>query len=242
MTALAVGKNGFLRFTSILVFTMVGIIFVQVAIFFIEPMPETAQGWLTLLHERPFLGLLHQDLLYLVNNTILIFMYFALYFTLGKKRESLLLIALIVGLAGALLYYTSNRAIEMYYLSQRYFSTSDPFVRSTYLALAESYLDIWTGTAFTVYYFLSGISLLIFSFVMLRSDVYSRTTAISGLVSGILMSVPSSFGMVGMIMALLSLVPWIVFSIMVAIRLHEAGRQEEDKKTNKSVASDVSYV
>ncbi|MDD3107567.1 MAG: hypothetical protein PHP65_07200, partial [Bacilli bacterium] len=117
------------------------------------------------------------------------------------------------------LYYASNRSIEMLYLSQRYFRTSDLSVQASYLITAEEYLDLWKGTAFNIYYILSAISLLLFSFIMMKNTFYSKATSISGFISGVLMIIPSSVGMVGLIFSLLSLIPWVIFSLLVFLRL-----------------------
>ena len=212
-------NQSFIRLTKWLTILMILIIPIQVMIFMFVPMPEDALGFITLMHDNPVMGLLHMDLLYILNNTFLIFFYFVLFMTLNPQNKTMLNIALITGIVGAILYYTSNRSVEMLLLSDKYFSTTDPTLRLSYIAIAESYLDIWKGTAFNTYYFLSAISLILFSIEMLKSSFYKRSTDIIGLISGILVVVPSGFGMVGLIMSLLSLIPWIIFSLMVVIRL-----------------------
>jgi hypothetical protein len=211
----------FIKITRWLIIFMVVIIPIQVTIFLVSPMPETTFAWFSLFKENPLMGMLHMDLLYIINNTFLIFFYFALYLTLKRKENSLLNIALITGMVGAVLYYASNRSIEMLYISQSYFKTTDLNLQAQYLLIGESYLDIWKGTSFNIYYVLSAISLLLFSYVMLKDSFYSKKTAWIGLISGILMIVPSSVGMLGLVMSLLSLIPWIIFSILVTIRLFE---------------------
>ena len=214
-------NQSFIRLTKWLTILMILIIPIQVMIFMFVPMPEDALGFITLMHDNPVMGLLHMDLLYILNNTFLIFFYFLLFMTLNPKNKTMLNIALITGIVGAILYYTSNRSVEMLLLSDKYFSTTDPTLRLSYIAIAESYLDIWKGTAFNTYYVLSAISLILFSIEMLKSSFYKRSTGIIGLISGILMVVPSGFGLVGLIMSLLSLIPWIIFSLMVVIRLSQ---------------------
>jgi len=71
----------------------------------------------------------------------------------------------------------------------------------------------WQGTAFDSYYVLNGITLLIVSILMYKSTIFNKVTATWGLISAVLMTVPSTAGMIGMIFSLLSLVPWYVFSI-----------------------------
>jgi hypothetical protein len=90
---------------------------------------------------------------------------------------------------------------------------------SLYLAAGEAQLARYKGTAFDVYYLMNGTSLLLIALVMLRSAVFSRATAYTGVLAGILMVVPSTAGTVGLVFALASLVPWAVFSVLVARRL-----------------------
>ena len=211
----------FLKITKWMIICMILIIPIQVIIFMVIPMPEDGLGFLTMMRDHPFLGLLHMDLLYIINNTFLLFFYYALYITLKGKHTSLLNIALITGIVGAIIYYTTNRSVEMLLLSQKYFNTSDQARRLIYVGISESYLDIWKGTGFNTYYFLSAISLILFSVVMIKTDVYSKKTGVIGLISGLLMTIPSGFDMIGLLMSLLSLVPRVIFSILVVKRLHK---------------------
>ena len=87
------------------------------------------------------------------------------------------------------------------------------------LATGDGMLATWTGTAFEVYYFFNLATLLIFAVLMYRSAVFTRATAVWGLVAAALMAVPSNFGTVGLIFAMASLVPWAVFAVLVARRL-----------------------
>ncbi|PKK98510.1 MAG: hypothetical protein CVV57_07310 [Tenericutes bacterium HGW-Tenericutes-2] len=205
--------------TKWLILAMILIIPIQIIIFSLVPMPETTLSWLELFHTSPIIGLLHMDILYIINNTFLIFFYIVLYITLKDKENSLLNIALITGIIGAILYYTSNRSIEMLYLSNRYYETADSSLRITFLATASNYLDIWKGTSFNIYYVLSAISLILFSIIILKRNFYTKTTGIMGLISGVLMIVPSSVGMIGLVFSLLSLIPWVMFSLLVMLRL-----------------------
>ena len=227
-------NKALIQCTKCMIILMVLIIPIQVMIFMISPMPADGLGFLTLMNNNPLLGLLHMDLLYLFNNTFLIFFYIVLYITLKEKHTALLNIALITGIVGAILYYTSNRSVEMLLLAEKFYSAEDISIKMVYIGIANSYLDIWKGTAFNTYYVLSAISLILFSIVMIKSDVYSKKTGIIGLISGLLMIVPSGFGMVGLIMSLLSLIPWILFSILVVIRLHQYTTYNY-KKITKSI-------
>lgn len=216
-----------INITKWMILLMILIIPIQIIIFLAIPMPETTLSWLELFRDNPLTGLLHMDFLYIINNTFLILFYFVLFITLKKDKDnSWVNIALITGIIGAILYYASNRSIEMLYLTNRYYETTDTVLRQSYLANVEMYLDVWKGTAFNIYYVLSSMSLLAFSLIIFKSSFYSRKTAIFGLISGILMIIPSSVGMIGMVSALLSLIPWVGFSFLVMKRLFKLKNEE----------------
>ncbi len=85
-------------------------------------------------------------------------------------------------------------------------------------------LTTFQGTAFDVYYILNAITLIIISFVMLKSDIFSKKTAYLGLLAGLLMLVPSTAGTTGIYFGFASLVPWAIFSVLVARRLFQLGK------------------
>jgi len=192
------------------------IIPVQILIYFLSPPPSTAEGLLTLFGQSPLLGLLSLDLLYIINNVLMIPIYLAFYQSLKAYRPALITLATVFGLVGLAAYFPSNTAFEMLTLSQRYAAASTPLQQQALIPAAEALLAIYTGTAFNVYYVLNAITLLIVSWVMLKTDVYSRGTAIFGLVAGLLMVIPSTAGTLGLVFSILSLIPWIVFAAKVS--------------------------
>jgi len=159
------------------------------------------------------------DLLYIINNLIVAIMYLALYLSLRRRNESLMLIALLMGLLGIAAYLASNRAFEMLSLSTQYYSAISDSAKIALLAAGHTMIASWKGTAFDIYYILNGVSLIIISGVMFQSPLFSKRTAAIGLASGILMMIPSTAGTIGMVFALASLVPWAIFAVMVAIKM-----------------------
>lgn len=86
----------------------------------------------------------------------------------------------------------------------------------------------YTGTAFNTYYVLSTICLLLFAYAIMKSPVFKKSVGMWGLVSGFFMIIPSSAGMLGLIFSLLSLIPWIIFVALLALKF-------------KSIAADPDY-
>ncbi|MFA7103413.1 MAG: hypothetical protein WC142_09495, partial [Bacteroidales bacterium] len=87
------------------------------------------------------------------------------------------------------------------------------------LSSGQLLLLTYKGTAFDVYYVLNAITLLIISRVMFYDNTFSKATAVWGLVSGILMLIPTTAGTIGLTFGIASLIPWTVFSILIAKRL-----------------------
>ena len=177
-----------------------------------------------LFQRSPFLGLLNFDVLYIITNILLIPFYLALYAALKSNREAMVITALVLGLVGLAIYFPSNTAFEMLKLSEQYPSATTEVQRSILLAEGQMLLAQLNGTAYVVYYLLSAIAVLLFSAAMLQSKVFSRNTAYAGISAGILMLVPSSLGMIGLIFAFVSLLPWAIFSILVSRTLFQLGR------------------
>lgn len=205
------------RVTAWALAAMVVIIVGQIAIYVAWPPPTTAAGFLELLARDPFLGLLSLDLLYLVQNLILAVLYVALFVRLRADAPTLSALGLVAGLLGVAAYISSNPAFELLDLAGAH-ATAEADGRAAILAAAEGLVAGYTGTAFLVYYVLSGIALLLFAVAILRTSHFSRASGWWGLAAGVLMVVPSPAGVVGMVFALASLVPWTVFVILLALR------------------------
>jgi hypothetical protein len=117
-------------------------------------------------------------------------------------------------------YFASTVAFEMLTLSNQYARATTDAERSLFLAAGQAMLVTWQGTAFDVSYVLSALAVLIVSAVMLRSHhLFSKVTAYAGLSAGVLMSVPPTAGMIGVVFSLLSLVPLVVWLTLIARRL-----------------------
>jgi len=217
---------GLYRLGGIAAYIMLGIMIIQIIVFIIWPPPATVEGFFALFESNKLLGLLSMDLLYIVNNAILALIYLALFAALQPAGRTAMTLALVSGLVGICAYFSSNTAFEMLSLSGQYAAATTESQKLISLAAAEGMVAVYRGTAFLVYYVLNAIALLILAMVMLKSNFFSKGTAIIGLVAGILMAVPSTAGTVGMVFALASLVPWGIFLVLIARAFFAAGRRE----------------
>lgn len=198
------------RTAQYLCVAMLILIPVQIIIFVISPPPDTIMEFFELYSQNAFLGLLSLDFIYLFNNMMIVIIYLALAAQLFFEKPVTVLLALVFGLIGVACYYPSNPAFEILTLSRQYFQAAPP-QQAIYLAAGEALLAGYTGTSFDVYYVLSTLCLLLFSYTIFKSSQFKKSVGFWGLVSGFFMIIPSSAGAVGIIFSLASLPPWLIF-------------------------------
>ena len=207
------------RTGAIAAIASVALLPIQIALYVLDPPPTSIQGWFALFQARPVQGLLAMDLLYVFNNVALLLMYLALFVALYRLAPSLMTIALALGLVAIAAYLASNPAFEMLDLARLHHDADTAGQRDLLLAAGHATLVRYTGTAFNAYYVLSAVALLLISITMLGTDVFSRATGVTGLIAGLTMLIPSTAGVLGMIFAFASLIPWAAFATLVALHL-----------------------
>ncbi|MDY0015599.1 MAG: DUF4386 family protein [Bacteroidales bacterium] len=217
--------KGLYKIGGIMALIIVLLIPVQMFIFIAWPPPDNVLDFFKLFHKNPLLGLLSLDLLYIVNNILLIFVYLGLYAALRRVNQASVLVAVILGLIGIAAYYASTVAFEMLALSKQYALAETTDLKFQCLTSGQLLLLTYKGTAFDVYYVLNAITLLILSRVMFLDNTFSKACAIWGLISGILMLIPTTAGTIGLVFGIASLIPWSVFSILIAKRLFQLHKE-----------------
>lgn len=205
---------------------IVALIPIQLIVFISYPPPTNAADFFELFNRSWFLGLLSLDLLYIVNNTLIMLVYLGLFAVLRRTDFAMMLIAISIGFVGISAYFSSNTSFEMLSLSNQFQRAESEEIKQQLLASGNAMLTIYRGTAFDVYYVLNAITLLIISRVMFVDGGFTKSTALWGLISGFFMIIPSTAGVVGLIFSLISLIPWTVFSIRIAITLFKMSRSD----------------
>ena len=104
-------------------------------------------------------------------------------------------------------------------LSGQYAIAATEVQKTSLLSAGQMLLATYQGTAFNVSYILVALALLIDSFVMLKSEFFTRITAYIGIAMGILMLIPPTVGTIGLIFSFLSLIPMMVWFVIVGKRL-----------------------
>ena len=207
---------------------------IQIAIYLIWPPPTEVLDFFRVYQNNALIGLINLDFLYLFTVLFMGYLYLAFFVALNDTSKSLSLIALVIGLIGVCVYFISNVSFEMLSLSKQYALTESNESRKILITSGKVMLTKYSGTAFGVYYILNGISLILFSIAMIRNAIFSNRIAYFGLVSGILMLVPTTVGIVGMAFGLTSLIPTSIWLFMMARRLNVMGKVDNLRKKGSS--------
>lgn len=218
--------NKLYKVGGIAAIVIVLIIPIQLVVFVLFPPPETTVGFFELFRDNWIVGLLSLDFLYYINNGLLMLVYLGLFASLRKVDFANMLIAAIIGFTGIAVYYISTVGFEMLSTSKQYYSVDSMESRQQLLAVGQGLMARYKGTAFDVYYVFNAITLVLISVTMYKSTDFGKSSATWGLIAGIFMMIPSTAGTLGLIFSLISLIPWIVFSILIGRRLIQMARRQ----------------
>ena len=207
---------------------------VQAIVFIAWPPPSTVIDHFTLFQSNKLLGLLSLDLLYLVDNALLIPIFLALYVALRRHGESLMAIGTTLGLMGIVALFASNTAFSMLPLSDQYAAATSEAQKAMLLAAGQAMLATYTGTAYQVSYVLGSIAGIVVSAVMLRSSIFSKATGYMGVLAFVLglgLYVPT----IGAYIALISVIPFLaIWYILIARRLFQLERVVSKEEANRN--------
>lgn len=154
-----------------------------------ETLPNSAVEWFALIQNNRLLGLALLNLIDLVNYALVGLVFLALYGVLNKERKVAMAIAMTSSLVGIAVYFASNQAFSMLSLSGQYAAATTESTRSALLAAGEALLAINNPAAMIqgtgIYTSLLFVTLagLIISIVMLKSDIFGKTTALVGILA-----------------------------------------------------------
>jgi len=216
--------NGLFKMGGVAALFMVAFTLVQFVVFIIAqpPVDGTAIDWFALFQKSTVLGLLGFEFLLVIYAILSILLSVALYAALKPTSQSLSAIFLVLSVIGGIAFIVARPALEMLSLSNQFTAATTEAQRAAILSAGEVMVAIFHGTAFQVSYFLGSIGGLLISIAMLRSGLFTRTTAYLRIGSSVF-----DFGLlipgIGLYISLLSVVFLLVFNVMVALRLFKLG-------------------
>ncbi|MDF2531595.1 MAG: conserved rane protein of unknown function [Clostridia bacterium] len=144
---------------------------------------KTAIDWFAQFQGNLLLGLRNLDLLNIIISIISIPMFCALYAAHLRVQKSYGLLALVLFIAGTIIFIANNAALPMLALSSKYAAASD--AQKVLLAAAGEAILVkgeHGGPGAFLGFMLSTSANLTMAYVMLKGRIFSRTTAYIGLI------------------------------------------------------------
>ena len=186
------------------------------------PGVKSTESIFQLLQSDPFGGLVSLDFFLFAGNLFSILLYLALYVSLEEVNRSYALAALVVGLIAVILLIPSRPLVEMLNLSRQYANATGEAAKAQYLATGDTLLATFNGTGWFMNTLLGGISLLASSILMVRSRIYSKATAIVGIITN---AVVCGFFIPGLgtFLLFLSLPGYMIWYFLLAKRFFQLG-------------------
>ncbi|MBZ0289565.1 MAG: DUF4386 domain-containing protein [Anaerolineae bacterium] len=196
--------------------------------------PSTANDWFTLLQDNSLLGLALLGLCDIVNYALVGLIILALCAALEHVNKSWTSVARTIGLMGIAVYFASNQAFSLLSLSSQYAAAGTDAQRSILLSAGEALLAIhnpgrvYQGTGIYIGLFLVTMAELMISVVMLRSGLFSRTTAYLGilghtLVLGYFITVAVAPNLT-FVPHTAAAIPILIWNLLIARRLFQLAR------------------
>jgi hypothetical protein len=126
----------------------------------------------------------------IVNYALVGLIFLALYVALKRASESFMAIGTTFGFVGIAVYFATNQAFSMLFLSNQYAAAATDVERSIFLAAGQTVLAIhnnasYQGTGIYMSFLLVSIAGLIISTVMLRSNIFSKVAAYLGILANV---------------------------------------------------------
>jgi hypothetical protein len=154
-----------------------------------ETVPVRAAEWFNLLQDNPLVGLALLNVFDLIEYALVGLIFLALYVALRRASGGAMLVATCMGLTGVAVYFVSNQAFGMLSLSARNATATTGAQRAVFAAAGEALLAVdnpgalYRGTGIYASLFLVLLAGLIISIVMLQSGVFSKLTALTGILA-----------------------------------------------------------
>ena len=160
-----------------------------------SPPPETVLEWFAVFEQSPITGLFFLGLADVIIMILWGPMSLALYIMLRQSNKTWALIAIPFVFVGMAVFLSTNTAFSMLSLSQAYAAATAEAEKSILQAAGQAMLAVSRGTgALYAGMPLAWFAGLIFSILMLRSEVFGKATAWAGIVGFGLLVAGTPFG------------------------------------------------
>jgi hypothetical protein len=147
--------------------------------------PQTIQECFDMLKESKINGLLRLDILTVFIIPLYYLLFYSLYVSLKNTYHSLLTISTILTFAGVTLFLATPSVFSYLNLSERFSAATSDLQKNNLIAAGEAILasDMWHGTSAIIGGLLLQTGAFLISIIMLKTNIFNKTTAITGIVT-----------------------------------------------------------
>ena len=147
--------------------------------------PETIEECFSMLQENRLYGLLRLDILTVFVMPLYYLLFYSIYLALKDTNKELLSISTILVFVGLTLFLATPSVFSYLYLSDEYAKAIIESDKNQIIAAGEAILasDMWHGTGAKIGGILMQLGALIISMTMLKSNVFNKLTAYTGIVT-----------------------------------------------------------
>lgn len=201
-------------------YAMAGITIIQFIAFIVAPPPYegSALEWFKFFQDNKLAGLVGFELLMVLYVLLSLLTTLALFILLRSVNPTYTAIYLAFSLVGVICFIQARPVFEMLSLSGGFAAAATDSQKAIYLSVGETLLADFHGTSFHVSYVLGSLSGALVSLAMLKTDIFSKTTAYLRIASSVF-----DFGLyvpgVGLFISLFSVLFLLIWNILVARRL-----------------------
>ena len=156
----------------------------ELVVYALLPRPKTALAHFEVFQDNWLKGLLTLDLLGMLAYLLFIPTILAFYVSLRRTSEAAMAVATVLFFLGVADFFATNTAFPVLTLSRGYAAATTDVDRARMLAAGQAMFTLFNENAFLVSYVIVSAAWLMIGAVMLRSSVFSRLTAWSGLLAG----------------------------------------------------------
>jgi hypothetical protein len=208
---------------------MLFFLFDIIAFIALGPYPGNAEGWFTLLQNNRIVGLLLLSFATLFGMILYYLTFLGLYGTLKQVNKAYAALAALFAFAGLTIILVSFIAYPMVFLSDQYSNTTTEEQRILFLAAGEAKIAT-VITGMNMGGFLVEGAAVIFSILMLKSNVFGKRTAYLGIVghgldlTRIIMNLAFLPEEIGTILLMIGGLPQLLWLILIGIKFIQLGQ------------------
>ena len=147
--------------------------------------PVTIEKCFSMLNQHRVNGLLRLDILTVFVMPLYYLLFYCIYQALRKSNQEVVSLSTIIIFAGLTLFLATPSVFSLLHLSDKYALASTEMEKNQLLAAGQAIIasDMWHGTGARIGGILIQSGALLISIIMLKSNVFNKFTAITGIVT-----------------------------------------------------------